>query len=97
MVHLCQHAHTQGRTPVSCLCLCPMSFCSSSSFSEIVSELLDEMPPDPTNLEDVIHSSLFLGKPRAALEDAARLDILLAAHLADTMDTLDLISDTPDE
>ena len=26
--------------------------------SEIVSELLDEMPPDPTNLEDVVHSSL---------------------------------------
>ena len=62
-----------------------------------VSELLDEMPPDPTNLEDVVHSSLFLGKPNIALEDAARLDIWLAAHLADMMEPLELIDNTPDE
>ena len=66
-------------------------------FSDIVSELLDEMPPDPTNLEDVVHSSLFLGKPSAALEDAARLDAWLAAHLADMMDPLDVIDNSPDE
>ena len=71
--------------------------CSRLSLSEIVSELLDEMPPDPTNLEDVVHSSLFLGKPNIALEDAARLDIWLAAHLADMMEPLELIDNTPDE
>ena len=55
------------------------------------------MPPDPTNLEDVIHSSLFLGKPAVALEDAVRLDIWLAAHLADMMEPLEVIDNSLDE
>ncbi|KZT72019.1 hypothetical protein DAEQUDRAFT_723669 [Daedalea quercina L-15889] len=63
---------------------------------DIVSDLLDEMPPDPTNLEDVVLSALFLGKPSTALAEAARLDVWLAAHLADMMEPLDLINKEPD-
>lgn len=54
-------------------------------------QTLDDMPPDPTNLEDQIHAALFSGHPERALEHAARLDPWLAAHLADFMSTLALI------
>ena len=49
------------------------------------------MPPDPTNIEDMIHAALFSGQPMKALEHAAGLDPWLAAHLADFMDALSLI------
>ncbi|KAH9829993.1 Nup85 nucleoporin-domain-containing protein [Rhodofomes roseus] len=64
---------------------------------DLVSDLLDEMPPDPTNLEDVVHSAMFLGKPTNVLAEAQRLDIWLAAHLADMMEALDLIDKEPDD
>ncbi len=49
------------------------------------------MLSDPTNLEDAIHAALFLGKPHDALVEAAKLDIWLAAHIADLMQIIDLI------
>ena len=49
------------------------------------------MPPDPTNLEDVMHTSLFLGKPQQALTQAHQLDPWLSAHLADVMEAIQLI------
>lgn len=55
------------------------------------------MPPDPTDLEDMIHASLFMGKPTQALSDAARMDIWLAAHFADIMEPLELIDAESDE
>ncbi|EKM49160.1 uncharacterized protein PHACADRAFT_265769 [Phanerochaete carnosa HHB-10118-sp] len=58
---------------------------------DIVVDILDEMPPDPTNLEDSIHSSLFLGKPHQALAEAHQLDPWLSAHLADVMEAIRLI------
>ena len=54
-------------------------------------QTLDDMPPDPTNLEDQIHAALFSGHPDQALEHAARLDPWLAAHLGDFMSVLALI------
>ncbi|TCD63518.1 hypothetical protein EIP91_005319 [Steccherinum ochraceum] len=62
---------------------------------DIVVDILDDLPPDPTNQEDVIHSSLFLGKPVQALSQAAQLDVWLSAHLADMMEALELIEATP--
>lgn len=62
---------------------------------DIVGDILDDLPPDPTSQEDVIHSSLFLGKPAQSLRDAAQLDIWLSAHLADMMEALELIEPTP--
>jgi nuclear pore complex protein Nup85 len=55
------------------------------------------MPPDPTNVEDMIHAALFGGQPAKALEFAAKLDPWLAAHLADFMDTLNLIETEAEE
>ncbi|KAI0083750.1 Nup85 nucleoporin-domain-containing protein [Irpex rosettiformis] len=64
---------------------------------EVVVQILDEMPPDPTDLEDVTHSLLMLGKPTQVLSQAAQLDPWLAAHLADTMEPLELIDRDPDD
>ncbi|CCM06137.1 uncharacterized protein FIBRA_08387 [Fibroporia radiculosa] len=64
---------------------------------EVVSHILDDMPSDPTNLEDMMHSSLFLGSPAQALSDAAQIDVWLAAHLADVLEPLQLIDDDPDD
>ncbi|KAG1817067.1 Nup85 nucleoporin-domain-containing protein [Suillus subaureus] len=48
---------------------------------EVVSQVLDDMPQDPTNLEDMVHAALF----------SAQLDPWLAAHMADLMQALSLI------
>jgi nuclear pore complex protein Nup85 len=56
-----------------------------------VGEVIDEMPPDPTNVEDMIHSALFSGQPEQALKYASQLDPWLAAHMADIMVLLDLL------
>ncbi|EMD38750.1 hypothetical protein CERSUDRAFT_133256 [Gelatoporia subvermispora B] len=68
-----------------------------SDLPDLIEDLLDELPPDPTSLEDVIHSSLFLGRPSRTLTQAAELDIWLAAHLADIMEPLQLIEVEPDD
>ncbi|KAI0774773.1 Nup85 nucleoporin-domain-containing protein [Trametes elegans] len=64
---------------------------------EIVAQVLDEMPSDPTDREDAVHSALFLGRPTQALSEAARLDIWLAAHLADLMEAIEVIDLEPDD
>ena len=69
----------------------------NTSRSEIVVQVLDEMPPDPTDFEDVIHSLLMLGKPTQVLSHASQLDPWLSAHLADIMEPLELIDRDPDE
>ncbi|KAI0343020.1 hypothetical protein BDW22DRAFT_1329132 [Trametopsis cervina] len=64
---------------------------------DVVVQILDEMPPDPTNLEDVIHSLLMLGKPNQVLSRASELDTWLSAHLADAMEPLELIDRESDD
>ncbi|KAK7012223.1 nuclear pore complex protein Nup85 [Favolaschia claudopus] len=65
---------------------------------DVVDRILDEMPPDPTNVEDMVHTALFTGKAVDALAHASQLDRWLAAHLADIMEPLSLISvDSQDE
>ncbi|KAJ8482613.1 hypothetical protein ONZ51_g5233 [Trametes cubensis] len=64
---------------------------------DIVAQVLDEMPPDPTDREDMVHSALFLGRPTQALAEAAQLDMWLAAHLADLMEPVELIDSEPDD
>ncbi|ESK94829.1 hypothetical protein Moror_14153 [Moniliophthora roreri MCA 2997] len=58
---------------------------------DVVGEVIDEMPSDPTNLEDMIHAALFSGQPEQALKHASQLDPWLAAHMADIMVLLDLL------
>jgi nuclear pore complex protein Nup85 len=55
------------------------------------------MPPDPTDMEDMIHATLLNGQPNEALNHAAKLDRWLAAHLADLMDPLGLQDEDLDE
>lgn len=65
--------------------------------SDVLIDILDEMPPDPTDVENVIHSLLFLGKPTKVLTNALNLDPWLSAHLADLMEPLELIDPEPTE
>lgn len=62
-----------------------------------MSQVLDELPPDPTSLEDMIHVALVCGEPKKVLEHASKLDRWLSAHLADFMVPLQLIETEPDE
>lgn len=55
------------------------------------------MPPDPTSLEDMIHSALFAGNPVETLENASKLDPWLSAHLADVMVPISLVETEPDD
>lgn len=70
---------------------------ANGTTSEVVAQVLDELPPDPTDREDMVHSALFLGKPALALSECAHLDGWLAAHLADLMEPIELIDTEPDE
>lgn len=59
-------------------------------------QVLDEMPPDPTNLEDMVHAALLSGNVNQALKHASQLDPWLSAHFADIMAPLGLIPNEPD-
>ncbi|KAF7309813.1 Nuclear pore complex protein Nup85 [Mycena indigotica] len=59
---------------------------------EVVERILDSLPPDPTNLEDMVHTTLLSGKPLDALLHASQLDRWLSAHLADIMEPLSLLT-----
>lgn len=61
------------------------------SKSDVIAHALEDMPPDPTNLEDMIHAALFTGDPLKALDHATKLDPWLGAHLADMMEPLALV------
>ncbi|KAF8552731.1 hypothetical protein OG21DRAFT_1477631 [Imleria badia] len=64
---------------------------------DIIAQVLEDMPPDPTNLEDMIHAALLTGDPLKALDHAAKLDPWLSAHLADMMEPLALVDRDPNE
>ncbi|KAH9987143.1 nucleoporin Nup85-like protein [Russula compacta] len=59
---------------------------------EVVNQILENMPPDPTDLEDMIHVTLFRGETMEALSCATRLDVWLAAHWVDLMEAVDLLN-----
>lgn len=58
---------------------------------DVAAEALDELPSDPTDIEDAIHCGLVLGKPKQVLNESNKLDCWLSAHFADAMEMLDLI------
>ncbi|KAF5343825.1 hypothetical protein D9757_013915 [Collybiopsis confluens] len=63
---------------------------------DVVTDVFEKMPPDPTNLEDTIHSSLFSGNSDQVLKYASDFDIWLSAHLADIMEPLGLLDTEAD-
>jgi nuclear pore complex protein Nup85 len=74
-----------------------LSITADPSKSDVIAQVLENMPPDPTNLEDMIHAALFTGDPLKALNHAAKLDPWLSAHLADMMEPLALVDKDPNE
>lgn len=62
-----------------------------------MAQVLDEMPPDPTNIEDSLHVALLSRDLNEALQLAQKLDPWLSAHLADIMVPLQIIDDEIDE
>ncbi|KAG6332234.1 hypothetical protein ID866_6855 [Astraeus odoratus] len=64
---------------------------------DVVAQVLEDMPPDPTNIEEMVHVALFMGDPVKALEHAAQLDPWLSAHLADMMEPLSLVEKAVNE
>ena len=66
-------------------------------YRDIVGGILDSMPPDPTNLEDMCHAALFSGHLTEVLHHASQIDRWLAAHMADIMEALSLIDNDTDE
>lgn len=97
MGRLYRHAVAKTGPAVSSPCMSPCPRLANSTTREVVAEVLDELPPDPTDREDMVHSAFFLGKPAQALSECALLDGWLAAHLADLMELMELIDAEPDE
>lgn len=64
---------------------------------DVVAHVLEYMPPDPTNFEEMVHVALFMGDPLKSLEHAAQLDPWLSAHLADMMEPLSLVEKAVNE
>ncbi|PPR01778.1 hypothetical protein CVT24_001801 [Panaeolus cyanescens] len=64
---------------------------------DVVFQIISELPPDPTDLEDMIHVDLFSGQAPDAVEHALALDPWLAAHLADIMEPMKIIESGVDE
>jgi nuclear pore complex protein Nup85 len=65
---------------------------SQVTLRDVVNQILENMPPDPTDPEDMIHVALFRGETMEALSHAAKLDVWLAAHWVDLMEAVDLLS-----
>ena len=61
---------------------------------DVVFSILDNMPQDPTLVEENLFASLFTGQIGEAIKCANVFDIWLAAHLADIMHPLGLLVDS---
>ena len=61
---------------------------------DVVERVIDVIPYDPTDLEDVIHAQLLTGDVGKALASAEKLDVWLSCHLADVMNALGLLQET---
>jgi len=64
---------------------------------QIVTDVIIDMPPDPTDSEDMIHAALFSGQMEEVLRQSLQLDCWLSAHFADLMEALELITRDVDE
>ncbi|KAG2011366.1 hypothetical protein CC2G_011493 [Coprinopsis cinerea AmutBmut pab1-1] len=64
---------------------------------DVAADVLADLPPDPTSLEDNIHAALFGARVGEALEHAFDLDPWLSAHMSDLMEPLSLLDNTLEE
>ncbi|KAJ3718910.1 Nup85 nucleoporin-domain-containing protein [Lentinula raphanica] len=63
---------------------------------DVTADILDSMPTDPTNIEDMLFASLLSGNAEQALQHASNFDLWLSAHLADIMEPLGLLTNDID-
>lgn len=74
----------------------PSESCGPSEFldcRDLVERIIDVIPYDPTDLEDVIHAQLLTGEIAKSLASAEKLDVWLSCHLADVMNALGLLQE----
>jgi hypothetical protein len=89
--HICESSSSKARPSVRVLHV-PQGIASYHIFRDVVNQILESMPPDPTDLEDMIHVALFRGETMEALSNASKLDVWLAAHWVDLMEAVDLLN-----
>ncbi|PCH44067.1 hypothetical protein WOLCODRAFT_76869 [Wolfiporia cocos MD-104 SS10] len=94
---VCEELRTGWKELLAVLCMFVETRMQRTDLPDVVAQLLEEMPPDPNDVENKFQQCLFLGKPQEALEEAAKLDVWLAAHLADIMDFKQLLDPDADE
>jgi len=94
--HFCEPSSAKARPSVRISCL-SREIASHVTPRDVVNQILESMPPDPTDLEDMIHVALFRGETMEALSHAARLDVWLAAHWVDLMEAVDLLNPRIDD
>jgi hypothetical protein len=89
--HFCEPPSSKARPSVR-ICYISQEIASYFARRDVVNQILESMPADPTDLEDMIHVALFRGEPMEALSYAAKLDVWLAAHWVDLMEAVDLLN-----
>ncbi|KZT25118.1 hypothetical protein NEOLEDRAFT_1178543 [Neolentinus lepideus HHB14362 ss-1] len=86
--HVCQELGADWKEICAAYATLVHPTLSRSDLPEVAADVLDDMPPDPTDLEDSIHVALVRAEYREALARAACLDPWLAAHLAIVLELL---------
>lgn len=64
-----------------------------SCYRGVVEKVIDVIPYDPTDLEDLIHAQLLTGEVARSLASAEKLDVWLSCHLADVIHALGLLQE----
>ena len=91
MEHFCEPSSSKTRSSVRILYML-RKIASQLNTREVVYQIVESMPPDPTDLEDMIHVALFRGETMEALSYATKLDVWLAAHWVDLMEAVELLN-----
>ncbi len=91
MEHFCEPSPSKTRSSVRIPYL-PHEIASHVTPRDVVNQVLESVPPDPTDPEDMIHVALFRGETMEALSHAAKLDVWLAAHWVDLMEAVDVLN-----
>lgn len=96
-IKVCREVGADWREMCALWCIYVNPTLRRLDFTRIATTILDEMPADPTNSEDLIHSALFLCDGKEAISEALRMDVWLAVHLADMLEPLDIIDKEQDD
>ncbi|TFK52007.1 hypothetical protein OE88DRAFT_1735010 [Heliocybe sulcata] len=93
--HVCQELGADWKEICAAYATLVHPTLSRGDLPELAAEVLEDMPSDPTDLEDSIHVALVRAQYREALACSARLDPWLAAHLATVMELMAYVATAP--